>query len=76
MATKANLSDRTNGVAVAVSADYKKYAADCRAMARKATNEAHRQSFMSMAETWDRLAKGRAARVERQDQIRALDGDY
>jgi hypothetical protein len=53
--------------------DYKRQAAECRAMARVAANEEQRQGLLAMAETWDGLAENRATQVERQKRIDALD---
>ena len=53
--------------------DYKRQAAECRAMARVAANEEQRQGLLAMAETWDGLAANRVAQVERQKRIDALD---
>jgi hypothetical protein len=54
--------------------DYRRHADECRAMARNATNDEHRQGLLNMAETWDRLAADRIAQMERQKRIDALDG--
>jgi len=53
--------------------DYKRQAAECRAMARVAANEEQRQGLLAMAETWDGLAANRVTQVERQKRIDALD---
>jgi hypothetical protein len=52
--------------------DYKKHAADCRAMARNTTNEEQRQGLLKMAQTWEGLASDRAAQMARQKRIDGL----
>ncbi len=53
--------------------DYKRHAEECRAMARNASNEEHRQGLVRMAETWESLATDRVAHMERQKRLVALD---
>jgi hypothetical protein len=45
-------------------AKFKKHAAECRQMARKATGEA-RATLEQMAKTWDGMAKDRERRIHR-----------
>ena len=53
--------------------DYKRHAEECRAMARNASNEEHRQGLVRMAETWESLATDRLAQLERLKRLEALD---
>jgi hypothetical protein len=39
------------------STDYRRYAEECRRLARDARNEQHRKILRDMAETWDKLAE-------------------
>jgi hypothetical protein len=53
--------------------DYKRHADECRAMARNSSNEEHRRGLLTMAETWESLARDREAHMERQKRLGALD---
>lgn len=46
------------------SSEYREYAEECRALARKALPGEHREQLVKLAETWDQLA------VERNDLVR------
>jgi hypothetical protein len=49
--------------------EYLKHAEECRAMARNTTNEEQRLGLLTMAETWEGLAKERRAQIDRAKRI-------
>jgi hypothetical protein len=51
------------------AADYRKHAAECRALARGTTVESERSQLIKMAETWDALARDREGYVERHPEL-------
>jgi hypothetical protein len=55
--------------------EYKKNAAECRAMARNSTNEEHRQGLIQMAETWESLAAERVRQIGSEKRIDPFDAD-
>ena len=42
-----------------MAAEYRKHASECRKLARGAQNEQQRSQFLSLAESWETLAKER-----------------
>jgi hypothetical protein len=47
--------------------EYLKHAAECREMARTASNS-HRTHLLQMAETWEQLANAQKRKLDRQGQ--------
>lgn len=51
--------------------DYKRHADECRLLAAGATNDDTRRQLLDMVETWESLARDRAAQIDRKKRIAA-----
>lgn len=56
------------------ASEYREHAEECRVMANRTANAAHKASLIQMAETAENLAREREERVARQVRIAALNG--
>ena len=52
--------------------EYLKHAAECREMARTASNS-HRAQLIQMAETWEQLADARTRKLKQEGQVADAD---
>jgi hypothetical protein len=48
--------------------EYKKHADECRMLAKRTTDEEHRQMLLNMAATWQMLAEDRARALARKGE--------
>ena len=56
------------------ASEYRKHAAECRALAQKVKQGEQRDQLLDMAKTWERLAADRSALVRRRPEV-ALEGE-
>lgn len=59
------------------ASEYRQHGKECRELAARSSNSEHRAAMINlikMAETWDKLARNRAAHVARLTRIEALTG--
>jgi len=56
------------------ASEYRQHGKECRELAARSSNSEHRAALIKMAETWDKLARNRAAHVARLTRIEALTG--
>jgi hypothetical protein len=52
--------------------DYRKHAAECRAMAGRSRSPEDRDMLLNMAQTWDTLASNRETQIARQQRMDKL----
>ena len=54
------------------ASEYHQHGKECRELAARSGNAEHRAALIKMAETWENLARNRAAHVARLRRIEAL----
>jgi hypothetical protein len=54
---------RIRGVTMKTAQEYRRYAEECRALAKQMTDIMQRDQLLMMADTWDRLAEQRERRA-------------
>jgi hypothetical protein len=57
------------------ASEYHQHARECHALATWATTEEQRQMLLTMAKTWENLAKEREARVAQKKRLDVLMGE-
>ena len=51
------------------ASEYRQHAQECRVLARGATTSQHRDQLLTMAETWEKLARERETLIARHPEL-------
>ena len=52
--------------------EYREHAEECRTLARRSKTQADRDMLLNMADTWDKLADGRAKSIQTQQRLASI----